>query len=195
MKSLNFPGWRNIAFLEIPNLTFPECDLCECSEGKTYIGPGPSNEELVVDINLSLSSYITPLTQFSNYVGTNTQGGTLFGIQQLLSGNNNRGANFLAPQLETIFSGPPTGKGFTNSLPIWERINLFNVKAKYFDYSPTNNPGGGYNRIKVNFSPTENGYFGGNFLQQYGLEYLNIKVEGNQTFTTTSNRNHTLLQT
>jgi hypothetical protein len=38
-------------------------------------------------------------------------------------------------------------------LMMTDRINLFNTKAKYFD-SSSQNPGGGVNRISVNFQPT-----------------------------------------
>lgn len=41
---------------------------------------------------------------------------------------------------------------FTFSLPIADRINLFNLKSKYFNQTPTN-PGGGVNQISVNFQP------------------------------------------
>ena len=43
---------------------------------------------------------------------------------------------------------------YTTSLPMADRINLFNLKAKYFN-SGTTNPGGGVNRISVNFEPTQ----------------------------------------
>ena len=43
----------------------------------------------------------------------------------------------------------------TTALPIADRINLFNVKAKYFN-SGLNNPGGGVNRISVKYDPTRN---------------------------------------
>jgi len=43
---------------------------------------------------------------------------------------------------------------YTTSIPVADRINLFNVKAKYFNNS-TNNPGGGVNRISVNFQPEQ----------------------------------------
>jgi hypothetical protein len=43
----------------------------------------------------------------------------------------------------------------TTALPIADRINLFNVKAKYFDGGPSN-PGGGVNRISVKYDPTRN---------------------------------------
>jgi hypothetical protein len=44
---------------------------------------------------------------------------------------------------------------FTSSLTLYERLNLFNTKAKYFNQSP-NNPGGGVNRIKVQYQPQLN---------------------------------------
>jgi hypothetical protein len=184
LQQLGIPDWRRIANMEVPNLTYPECDLCECQEGKRALGPGPTAAELAFDVNLGLSAYISPLTQFSYWDGPITQG--LFGIQQLLSGNNTLGLNYGSPQLETVFTDGPgnsTGKGFTNSLPLYERINLFNVKAKYFDQlNQFVNPGGGYNRIKVNFAPTENGYYGETFYNQYNTEKLGVLVSGGTTF-------------
>ena len=43
---------------------------------------------------------------------------------------------------------------YTTSIPLADRINLFNVKSKYFN-SGTNNPGGGVNIISVNFEPAQ----------------------------------------
>lgn len=43
---------------------------------------------------------------------------------------------------------------YTTSIPMADRINLFNLKAKYFN-SGTTNPGGGVNIISVNFDPTQ----------------------------------------
>ena len=180
MKGLSIPGWRKIAYMEIPNLTYPECDLCECSEGKEYFGPGPSELETSVSTNLSNLAYITPLNQFINFDGADTQNS--FAIQQLLAGGNesNSGRN-LAPQLETFNLDTPTFKTFTNSLPMFERINMLNVKAKYFDWldnsqSASDNPGGGWNRIKVNFRPTENGY-PINSVSNFGPDNLDIAAE------------------
>ena len=41
-------------------------------------------------------------------------------------------------------------KMFTTSIPFFERFNLLNTKAKYFN--PSGNPGGGRNRIRVKFA-------------------------------------------
>jgi hypothetical protein len=42
---------------------------------------------------------------------------------------------------------------YSLSLPIADRINLFNTKAKYFDSDVLYNPGGGVNRMTVKFNP------------------------------------------
>ena len=67
-----------------------------------------------------------------------------------------------APYLQSeVIQEPPGSQTvnnfdwFTNGLPIADRINLFNVKAKYFDNNPTTNPAGGVNRISVNFQPNQ----------------------------------------
>ena len=51
--------------------------------------------------------------------------------------------------------GSPTHTWITTGLPIADRINLFNVKAKYFD-GGSNNPGGGVNRVRVTYEPQSN---------------------------------------
>jgi hypothetical protein len=55
---------------------------------------------------------------------------------------------------EVIFDNNGTNyrNFFTFSLPIADRINLFNIKSKYFNESVLN-PGGGVNQISVNFQP------------------------------------------
>ena len=77
---------------------------------------------------------------------------------------------FHAPRLQTIISNdgdPAIGLGspidtlntgnvdewtiFTTSIPFFERANLFNTKAKYFN-GGISNPGGGVNRIQVKFA-------------------------------------------
>jgi hypothetical protein len=67
-----------------------------------------------------------------------------------------------APYLQSeVIQDPPGSQTvkyydwFTNGLPIADRINLFNVKAKYFNSNPNINPAGGVNRISVNFQPTQ----------------------------------------
>ena len=152
------PRWRQIANLQLPNLSYPDCDLCECKQGKTATGGGPTDFELNAATSISANAYITPLNQFTNYNGGNLEGPN-FGITQLLSGNQDYGTQnpyAQAPQLEVFQTDPRQQKVFTNAIPMFERINLFNTKAKYFDFDGWNNPGGSWNRIKVTFRPNLN---------------------------------------
>jgi hypothetical protein len=70
-------------------------------------------------------------------------------------GSSTIGAPYLQSEILTTGSGGDTVADewdwFTNGLPLADRINLFNVKAKYFNNNPVTNPGGGVNRISVNF--------------------------------------------
>ena len=88
------------------------------------------------------------------------------GITGLLSGNQYIGGDTPSPSgigaptpVEVVYPRPSDDEEVdyrwyhTLSLPIADRVNLFNTKAKYFNESP-NNPGGGVNRVKVKFNPT-----------------------------------------
>jgi hypothetical protein len=92
----------------------------------------------------------TPIAgdDISNYIGALQTGGPSLG-----------GLTFHSPIQQNIIvdDSDPNGndnvdawKMFTTSIPFFERINLLNTKAKYF--SPTSNPGGGRNRIRVKFA-------------------------------------------
>jgi hypothetical protein len=77
-------------------------------------------------------------------------------VYDLQYASNNIGAPYLA---HTDTSDSSIRRYiYTTSIPIADRINLFNVKAKYFN-SSTNNPGGGVNRITVNFQPSQTSDF------------------------------------
>ena len=80
-------------------------------------------------------------------------------------GSNNIGAPYLTYAVTTDADDPsPSCEDrwiYTLSLPMADRINLFNLKSKYFNGTSTpstpnvNNPGGGVNIISVNFEPTQ----------------------------------------
>jgi hypothetical protein len=85
------------------------------------------------------------------------------------------------PQLESYTVNPNIIRDvFTTSLPLWEKINLFNTKAKYFD-DGFNNPGGSWNRIGVTFRPSLNGSSSGALgsSTQFSQQYLNVVVSTN----------------
>lgn len=69
--------------------------------------------------------------------------------------SNNIGAPYLTKTLNQADNNVQDRWIYTTSLPMADRINLFNLKAKYFDET-FNNPGGAVNRIKVSFEPTSN---------------------------------------
>jgi hypothetical protein len=172
LQKLQNPNWRRVANLPLPNLTYPDCDLCECTIGRIYNGASPSGDEIELSLVLTENAYITPFNQFTNYICN-----TNFGVLQLFAGNQDSTAleqnpYVQAPQLES-YNGE-SEKVFTTNIPIFERINMFNVKAKYFN-EEFNNPGGGWNRIKVRFRPGLN--TAGNSFTQVNSERVNIQVQ------------------
>jgi len=63
LKDFGVKDWRRFANIPLPNLTYPECDLCECNVGRPYKGPGPTDNQLNTSIILSENAFITPLNQ------------------------------------------------------------------------------------------------------------------------------------
>jgi hypothetical protein len=47
-------------FFFSPNITYPDCDLCDCREGRTASGNGPTEYQTEVDTELNDSATITP---------------------------------------------------------------------------------------------------------------------------------------
>tara|TARA_R110000803_G_scaffold199555_1_gene263623 strand:- start:673 stop:6012 length:5340 start_codon:yes stop_codon:yes gene_type:complete len=90
------------------------------------------------------------------------------GITSLLAGNQYIGGDTPSPSgigaptpIEVVYPRPTDNEKVdyrwyhTLSLPIADRVNLFNTKAKYFNQNAGyGNPGGGVNRVKVKFNPT-----------------------------------------
>jgi hypothetical protein len=151
--------------LPIPNLTYPDCELCNC--GDPQLQPPSDAASIVAQTtgtnieeiyqNSSINSYLSPFTVGALYTGvTNSDIETESKLQQLLSGKGLDADNPSVTNIVPNYFSKDGNYYFTQSLTLPERLNLFNVKAKYFDDVSGNNPGGGYNRIKVSFSPTLN---------------------------------------
>jgi hypothetical protein len=169
--------------VKVPILTYPECDLCSCNPDEGTTGgedvdptittPGnkvkPCNSIVsntdITSITLSPGilplfnggSFNLPVVGPDNPLGFKSADSLIYSTEftGLLYDSQYASANIGAPVL--ILNADETQKkwwNFTTSLPLADRINLFNVKAKYFDNS-TVNPGGGVNRISVNFQPTQ----------------------------------------
>jgi hypothetical protein len=167
-----FELYKLFTNLKIPNLTYPDCELCNCKQ-LNQLPPEDQtsvvNETTGVDANQvieesNINAYLSPFTigpLYSGVTDDNTE--TQLKLQQLVSGlginEDLPNASSLAPNFFKVDEKTYA----TSSITLPERLNLFNVKAKYFDnsfsnqtlYPEGNNPGGGYNRIKVKFRPNE----------------------------------------
>lgn len=165
--------------LQLPTYVYPDCNFCECeplsAEGKPIdlgeLGyPGLDEALQAAGGSAVLHDFHSPtkwtcnrVPQFwyddiatpiasqdiSNYIGALQTGGPALSgptvhcpIQQdiIVDDEDNDGA-------ENV----DAWKMFTTSIPFFERFNLFNTKAKYFNSTGTNS-GGGVNRIQVQFA-------------------------------------------
>jgi len=155
--------------IQIPVLSYPDCEFCPCEDGQTSNTPntdelGFSDEYEVIEQNGALS-VLLPLQIPSNYVISNntpTYQSDTNVFERIFSGiqKGNPNSTLLlptpatrVPSIYTFEEGftttnlPYSDAIFTNSLTLYERLNLFNTKAKYFE---------GVNQIKANFNPTKN---------------------------------------
>ena len=153
--------------IKLPNLTYPDCQFCDCSESGTPgddgspvqpVAPGgggvanvpPQNSDgsgLLAKLTLSSSYYRNPSGPTELFAGKNyPQQGTVY-------------SNTLTPDLIDAFESG--SYWFTSNLTLPERIDLFNTKAKYFDLATTiggappitsGQVGQGVNQIKVIFA-------------------------------------------
>lgn len=172
-----FSLYEKILNINLPLLVYPNCELCSCEPGGELSTP-PSSVQTSGNYvaaatetggNGILSTYMLPTQYDVKDVDVQFRSS----IQALLSGaaytRDEPSGKARVPQFTTFGTDTNVccqeicGDGednnadpcpkvlFTNNLTLAERINLFNVKAKYFNESPTN-PGGGVNRIKVTFN-------------------------------------------
>jgi hypothetical protein len=141
--------FRNI---KIPNLSYPDCDVCSCGapdqvqvqndeemEAASTTIQNSGGYGVVTNFFLDTSYPITGTTIFNTQNNYFYQ--QLFTGSEWTAGGQYEAQNVLAraPQLITITQtpggAPPQNltDTFTSSIPLGERINLFNTKAKYFN--------------------------------------------------------------
>ena len=157
--------YKKFTHLNLPNITYPDCDICSCKEGDAVEDkPEESDsgkDSLSIVQDSGINSILSPYTISSEYTtpkGFTTRIDTFPETYvTLLTGRSGgyKDTAALAPQV-TKYGEEDNGISrliYTSSLPIAERINLFNTKAKYFDTDPTN-PYGGVNQIEVSFQTT-----------------------------------------
>lgn len=143
--------------LKIPNVSYPNCSLCDCGELEQItdnaVNSTQNQETETQPQNDPLEQYLAPTTIESQFNTVPIFGTQLVSISTLFAGDqydiDNQSFKTRVPQVYSFNGGGENV--FTTSLTLTERINLFNSKAKYFDNDNTNNPGGGVNRIRVQF--------------------------------------------
>lgn len=156
--------------IKLPMITYPECQTCECVSESTLPNPdaesgstpapglisqlsnGVFYSENLVQTNTSIPNRAFPGVPITdeNYeayfqIESIGQGIAIAGA----SGSNNNPFKFKVPLSQT-FTFPNNVKIAFNgvSLPVGERINVYNTRKKYFD---------NVNKIKVTFSYPNNG--------------------------------------
>ena len=155
---------KDLPPLKLPMLTYPDCSACDC--GESTISEG---ESLTGEFNISyLADINTP--QVYQPFGTNpnaNEGIIQTGFGQIVAGRDDADDDSSSSGARTprytsgknkFWTGNET-IGVNPTLPIPERINLYNTKAHYFD----NEAAGGSNRIKVFPNYTGNTLTGGGY--------------------------------
>jgi len=139
-KSLDNP----FQSITLPNMSYPDCQFCDCKPQS----PEPNKEQQKTLNSSASQTALQPNAKFfssQNWIGGNDT------LENTFAGKGTEDFNVRTPIYPTKF---PTGTliNFVNNLPIWETINKFNLKSKYFDSDVY--PGS--NRIKVSVEPTLN---------------------------------------
>jgi hypothetical protein len=137
------------------NLLVPCSNLTSYKNFTTLtLNPGLKQLFAVDSFKIPVESPTNP-NGFQNQTAKAFQDNMTGHIYNFQYASNNIGAPFLNEVTETLTNGGTRRfQIYTTALPFADRINLFNLKSKYFNNS-TNNPGGGVNRISVNFNPQE----------------------------------------
>jgi len=156
--------WKYFVKLNLPNLSYDDCELCACDDPQSVelnnagISPVGVDTEGIIQ-NSGGNSFLTNFTDNTKYnINPSYDYPSAFQTLMAGAGFTGSGPKTYAPQM-TKYGEDGSGNDrhiFTSSIPITERLNLFNNKAKYFDDFGGTNPGGGSNRIKVTFDTTLN---------------------------------------
>jgi hypothetical protein len=147
---------RNYTF-RIPMITYPECQACDCQQETSVKGDNTYNDGnpngLGILTNLSLQESYTTILESVLFSGDTENMGLLANVtSQVLGGFSNSAfvadtQRYKLPISNVYNIGGVNKISSSKSLPIGERINLFNQRSNYFS---------GVNRIKVSFSKNEN---------------------------------------
>lgn len=141
----------------IPMITYPDCQACDCkqetsvSSNNTYNDGNPTGNGVLT--NISLQDNYTSLLESVLFSGNTDTAQLLSNVySQVLGGYSNISSVANTERYKLPISDKFTNGGGENiltskSLPVGERINLFNQRSNYFT---------GVNQIKVSFSKNNN---------------------------------------
>lgn len=145
--------------IQIPVLSYPDCEFCACEDGQSSNMPTPEEAGVGGAYQSAEESggfgILSPFMVTNSYTISDTQYQTeLNAYEEAFSGDKIESPNQVpstrVPSIYGLTNTLPTATSttevFTNSLTIYERLNLFNTKAKYFE---------GINRIEVGFNHTD----------------------------------------
>jgi len=146
---------RNFPTIKLPMVTYPECQACDCGtqDSSSYtIVKSPvegllsqvSNPTLYVDKLIETTELFTP-----NFNDAESYAVVMSEAMATYNGNVNNPSVFKVSksQVLTLSNDDKIISINKNSLPIGERINIFNLKNNYYN---------GVNRIKVTFAADSN---------------------------------------
>jgi hypothetical protein len=146
--------------VKLPMITYPECQSCECTPESTT--PGGEGADDSVPSAGFISQISNPTLYFDKLIEREEKITTVPVDDENYDVYNQVNAIVKAPALSgradksknpTIFKDPQSGEqvsadsrkyfGTTSDLPIGERVNIFNLRNKFFQ---------GVNKIKVSFA-------------------------------------------
>ena len=142
--------------LRLPMITYPDCQACECkSDYDTNPSDLPSNPNTnATGVLTYLSAPEEYYDNFSQTFSADTNGEALsIAYSEAIAGRaekgfiNNSTVYKLPLSQNILYDGPVFVHASSKSLPIGERINIFNGRKKYFD---------NINKIKVQVEPNLN---------------------------------------
>jgi hypothetical protein len=129
---------------KLPMITYPDCQACDC--GSTYIPPSANSESSTPDSGLL--SQVSNSSLYTNALSGQYNANLTTTISEAMSTYGNGNEN--NPMIFKCAKSSLVGFDYSiqkQTLPIGERINVFNTRNKYFE---------GVNKIKVTFASDNN---------------------------------------
>lgn len=163
LLKLNCPKWQLVNISEtcpltaipLPNMSYPDCDMCNCESRDVVTQndttPSPNNSLLVNSTDYLFFEQVIGLN--GSEVDTTWQSKYVYGFQSTMSGFDNGVDNSVWTKSPFMDDNNDDGNPYTNyktwswDLTLSERMNLFNVKAKY-------HADNAQNKVKVSVNPS-----------------------------------------